>query len=334
MVGEKSRALDFLRVVSCFAVVILHASAPYIYEVGSLDNADWHAANFIDSAVRWCVPVFVMMSGALNLRIQNTEFVGFYIRRFSRIVPMVLFWSLFYICYGSLAHGQPASMNEAISAMFSGRPYYHLYFLFLISGLYLVTPFFSQLICRMGINANLLLIFACMSLSFIWRIAALDQNFATWFVPYVGYYLLGSLLSGRKASNRLLVWAFLGSLCLTSIGTWVLVSCIGISSPYGLYFYSYLSPNVAIMSVCVFMFASRNMGSAPSWFSRLAPLTLGVYLVHVLFLEQIDRILLEHSMQTGLIALDILVKSVLAVAVSLSVVYLASRVPVIKKLVQ
>ena len=57
--------LDVLRVVACMAVVMIHASAPYLgKDIGSFN---FWVGNVLDSLSRVAVPLFVMISGALML---------------------------------------------------------------------------------------------------------------------------------------------------------------------------------------------------------------------------------------------------------------------------
>ena len=57
---------DFLRAIAAFCVVMTHVAQQiwYQYPIGSYE---WGVANIYESAVRWSVPVFVMISGALFL---------------------------------------------------------------------------------------------------------------------------------------------------------------------------------------------------------------------------------------------------------------------------
>jgi len=62
--------------------------------------------------------------------------------------------------------------------------------------------------------------------------------------------------------------------------------------------YSYLNPLVIVMSLCVFRFGiSQPLKSQPAaaWVQRLAPLTLGIYLIHPLWLELLRRVGLYGS---------------------------------------
>ncbi|MDQ6971139.1 MAG: acyltransferase family protein, partial [Mariprofundaceae bacterium] len=77
--------LDNSRVLAVFAVILVHVSDGFVshYPMGS---EYWWIGNIYDSAVRWCVPVFVMISGALLLDPAKHENLNtFYRKRFSRI---------------------------------------------------------------------------------------------------------------------------------------------------------------------------------------------------------------------------------------------------------
>ena len=57
---------DFLRIFATLAVMVLHVAAQNWYGT-SVPSFEWQTFNFFDSIVRWGVPIFVMISGALFL---------------------------------------------------------------------------------------------------------------------------------------------------------------------------------------------------------------------------------------------------------------------------
>ena len=59
---ERLYWIDQLRVLACFAVVLLHVSGVAVVEA-KFASIDWHIGNLLDSATRWSVPVFVLISG-------------------------------------------------------------------------------------------------------------------------------------------------------------------------------------------------------------------------------------------------------------------------------
>ena len=57
---------DLLRIFASFMVVMLHVSAFYWDKIQP-QTEQWRALNLFDSAVRSCVPLFFMLSGAFLL---------------------------------------------------------------------------------------------------------------------------------------------------------------------------------------------------------------------------------------------------------------------------
>ena len=62
--------LDLLRVLATIGVIVIHVCGRGFY--GSLFTSSWYYAVFYHSLVRWCVPVFFMISGALFLNPKKT----------------------------------------------------------------------------------------------------------------------------------------------------------------------------------------------------------------------------------------------------------------------
>ena len=58
--------LDFLRVLSMFAVIILHVAAQNFEKV-TIGSFAWNVFNITDSLVRWSVPILIMISGVFFL---------------------------------------------------------------------------------------------------------------------------------------------------------------------------------------------------------------------------------------------------------------------------
>src|SRR3989304_5868153 len=83
--------LDNARISAIFAVVLLHVAYGVVIE-NDIGTNYWWFANIFDSSARWCVPVFVMISGALLLdSSKNEDSLTFYKKRLSRILLPVLF---------------------------------------------------------------------------------------------------------------------------------------------------------------------------------------------------------------------------------------------------
>lgn len=93
------------KIVAMFAVVIVHVAATFVLN-SPIGSSNWWVGNLYESAARWSVPVFVMLSGALLLHPNKQESLSvFYKKRLSRILVPLIFWSLFYLLWASLKGG-------------------------------------------------------------------------------------------------------------------------------------------------------------------------------------------------------------------------------------
>lgn len=84
MAKERIYAFDLLKIFASLAVVLVHISSSRFLQ-HDVTSFDWQVFNLWDSACRWCVPVFVMVSGALllnpNKKIDIASMVKKYIPR-------------------------------------------------------------------------------------------------------------------------------------------------------------------------------------------------------------------------------------------------------------
>jgi len=331
--------LDAARVISILAVVFLHVAATVVTgrDIGS---PDWWYGNVYDSLVRWCVPVFIMISGALLLGSDKRETIGdFYRRRMTRIfVPLVVWTIVFLFWRGEQATFSLADLTvaAAVRRIASGRPHYHMWFLFMIVSLYLFTPFI-RILARHARRAELWLLVAL-----LFGVAALHEVFGVfvergvslfvfWFLSYLPYYLCGYLIatSDRAMSTRVLLAVFCGSVLLTALGCYVLAGSRGIEE--GLYFYGYLSVTVIPMSVSLmWLLRLRSFGSTSSaTFRRLSELTLGVYLIHPVLLELFRRFAFRQEEFYPLVSVPLV--TVLVFAASLLCAFVLYRIPYLKR---
>lgn len=290
-VNPLSAPYDVMRVTACLAVLLLHLSATIVMQRDMPGTMSWHAANLIDAATRWCVPVFVMLSGALLLDPQkHASPRQFWTRRLSRLLPVLIAWSVVYFAWRALFWKEPLTLAAIAHDLVAGRPYIHLYFLFLIAGLYLITPFLAKaanaldsthlgqaiaIIAALALGANLF--------------DFLASSAFTIFVPYIAYYLAGWYCRGMCAdrSGPYGFW-LTGAILITTVLTALLVSRYGLDDRWSFYFYEDFSPTVMVMSITVFMLILRGAIHPPTMLGlaqRLAPLTLGVYLAHPIVVE-------------------------------------------------
>lgn len=286
--------MDNARVAAIFAVVMLHVAA---YPVLNADfgSRQWWIANVYDAALRWCVPVFVMISGALLLEPKKEGLKDFYRKRASRVVLPLLFWSIFYLVWAKLkqsAYGYDPADISIWGRLSSGKPYFHLWFLYMIVFLYLFTPFLRMLIqvCKpRHLQWMVVCGFVLAALNtFVGQIQERQPPlFFNWFLLYIPYFFLGYIIrhSCLAIARKYVVSGLILSIGATAGGVYTLAKHLDLS--VGTYFYDNLSVTVIPMSVCIILLLrewNRDIINQEIT-QNLSKLTLGVYLVHPVILD-------------------------------------------------
>lgn len=132
--------VDWLRVAACFMVLLVHATEPfYLGGEGSqiLTAVDAYWASFFDSFVRACVPLFIVASSYLQFPLHYSA-GEFFRRRTVRVLVPFLLWTVAY----ALAWGEPAENFQNLLFNFNYSAG-HLWFVYMIIGLYLIMPLLS-----------------------------------------------------------------------------------------------------------------------------------------------------------------------------------------------
>ena len=131
---------DILRIVASFFVVFVHLAAQHWADVDVSSRA-WFAFNLYCTTGKWSVPIFVMISGALFLG-RDVSISAILKKNVARIATVFLFWSGCYaLVYLVFRH---APLAVVLSQFITGH--YHLWFLYMIVGLYLLIPLLRPIV--------------------------------------------------------------------------------------------------------------------------------------------------------------------------------------------
>jgi surface polysaccharide O-acyltransferase-like enzyme len=284
--------IDAIKVAAIFAVVLIHTFANTLYSSSS-DEMLFAHANLLDSLSRFCVPVFFMASGAVLLS-RDYDISQFYKRRLFRIIPVLIFWSLIYLIVRIVVKGEEIGVLQSIMMFFDGQIYYHLWFLYVIVTLYLLSPFMRRLIISMnGVEAKILFALwftLAIAVPHIEVVFELKFGFAYRELgAYSGYFMLGYYLS-RIEFKRPIFFLFL--FLFSSSAIFYLTGYFSLQKgEFFAAFYDYATPLVFLQAVTMFaIFKSFETAKPLEYAAKLSPLVLGVYLIHPLILEQLNFI--------------------------------------------
>lgn len=289
--GRRIPYMDALRAYAVFAVIILHSASPMMYKFNSVALDWWWAGNIFDSATRSSVPLFFMISGALLLCPSRDESARlFFSKRMRRVLLPFAFWSLIYILWRAINIPDAYQWPGAIKKILFKPAHFHLWFVYVLVGIYLLTPALRVMVRRIQDRKALLDIVIFVLLAFSAYVAASGGMKYPGYVGYVGYYLLGYRLASMDGGKSSTIWPVLVSACFLVIasGTYFLTLLDG--GRLNLFFYDFMSPVVALMSVSTFLifkhlrFDATSRGF-PGVVRSFSIMSFGIYLSHVLIMD-------------------------------------------------
>lgn len=341
---------DIIRVLAVFMVMLIHSSATLLNKWDKLPFDFWMWGNAYDSLSRASVPLFIMLSGALILGKQEDTRL-FFKKRFSKLLFPFIFWVTVYINWRIFYMGHVLPVDKMIIEIFTGPVYYHLWYLYMVMGLYIITPVLRKLL-RVIEGKELMYLFV---LWFIWNAALpligyliyLYAGYSVYLgikIPmvmgYTGYYILGYVLSKMTFPKSAVSgwWGiFVGSTVLTFLGTWAFTDA---AKGFQAILYDYFSPTVILQAVSLFiilMYAGGGLETriSDSWKKLLALLgkySLGMYLVHVLLLTALGDGGLGFKLHGSSFypAFAIPVTAIVTFVLSFAIVDLLARIPGIR----
>jgi surface polysaccharide O-acyltransferase-like enzyme len=349
--GYNSLPVDPIRTVAIILVILLHASIEAYPNVDLMSPQGvqiWWASNIYDSIARVCIPLFVMLAGALLLQPSKAdEPIGvFFRKRLSRIGVPFLFWGAAYFIWSFLVNGKPLNSANVAQGILTG-PYYQFWFLYLLIGLYLVTPvlrvFFKHADWR--ILKYLIIVWfvgtAIIPLMTLFGPYSLNEGVFV-FTGWLGYFLLGAYLLRVQLHRRWLLYAgLLGGILWSIIGTYLTVGSLG--EKFGAFFYDASSFNIIIASAALFLLLLAIPNQAlkekfPS-FSRLLHVisvnTLPIFLFHVMVLEALQRGYFGFTLSITSMnpILEIPLITALTLIICLAVILPLKKLPYVKRII-
>ena len=236
-----------------------------------------------------------MISGVLLLAPEKSEPVAvFYRKRFSRILIPLASWTIVYsiIRIWPFLH-DPAALGPESLRIFkdilAGNPYYHLWYMYMLVGLYLFLPILRFCVKSASFDDLRLLCMAWFAIAIISSAAytfngPLQARFSIFigsFSNFIPYCLAGYVIAASKAAMR--AWRLWVIVVAGGVLSVIMTHALGaLPSEPRFYAYSFVSITIVPMSLALFKLAKRlTLPLAGNRFNaRFADFTLGIYLIH------------------------------------------------------
>ena len=337
--NERYDYMDWLRVFSIVAVVGVHVVSKII-NTASTEEWAWQFANVIDSGLRWCVPIFFMLSGALLLTRNPEEPVGDFLKkRLTKLLIPLIVWSGFYIAYKVMEQGESYTVWEMIKLFLMDDVYYHLWFMYTILGLYLMAPFLRILVHYMTQKTFLSFLGFWFLFSAILPFFPKYLEFelavpAELFSPYIGYFMLGAYLVMYPLAKKPLIW-LAGLALIGYLSTiWGTAHLTGQKGELDEFYYEHYRPNAFFISIFLFVLFQRMSPrlNANPIITRISMATLGIYVIHPLVQLYLDKFFgINETMIHP--AFGIPASWIIIFLISFGIIMVLQKIPVVKNIV-
>lgn len=319
--------INSLRLLATLSVVWLHASAGLldVREIASVDDKFWLSCH--KYCMQFGVPVFVMISGALFLN--PAKEIGFplLLRKYVKRIAFALLIFGLPMCVVETYFSNSGGVINSIIHFIQGRSWSHMWYLYMLIGLYLITPVIKPFVTKASDRdwiAALVLLFVMSSL--FPTMNAMGAGLTSWMIistPYIFIYMLGYWLCW-KAPQRIV-----GNKATLTVVTLLCVAIIVAKCYYGFNYYGYADPVTICLAATLFLlFRSFNVNwKFANW---IAPYCFGIYLVHNVFINFTYKFL-EVETEMVVPILNFIGFFLMFTLLSLASTYILMKIPFMKK---
>jgi surface polysaccharide O-acyltransferase-like enzyme len=174
--NKKYSWIDVIRTAGAFFIILIHVSETYLDLNKSIDLVNWTSVVFWNSIPRTGVPLFIAVSGYVLL--EKDGAIGK--RIYNLLIPLA-FWSLFYFLLALVlsAKSNPDFVKQLFIKSLLGISAFapHLWFLYMLLGLYISLPLSRLLFRHLDRQGTALLCVAFVSNSLVSHITSMWNLF-------------------------------------------------------------------------------------------------------------------------------------------------------------
>ena len=324
--------IDILRVIGMIGVILIHIAGNTI-DTLKLTGTPKIVYDIIHTSCYFALPLFVMVSGALllNKDISYKEIIFKYIRRM--LLVILIFGSIYAFMeeYYITKTISISILGRVVKRLITGELWAHMWYLYLMIALYLVTPILRKWIKNTDKNEQLWFLI----LLFLFTIfrGELNNIFGiqiAFYIPistgFIFIYLLGNYLYNNELNNKIKTLLYiLGIISFVSI---ILLTYFDKTN-----FLSYTSTLPIIVGSSIFyIFKNREIKSnnLAKLVVTLGECSFGIYIIHQLFINIIYKVI-KIDFILNVPYLGMLCYLIVIFGLSFITIYLLRKVKIVRK---
>ena len=331
---ERDYTLDAMRIIACVMVILMHSPMPNSGMSGML-------AVSTTMLTMPCIGLFFMVSGHLlfPVRMPMWEFLR---KRLNKVVWPTVAFSLFYIIINAIVDDgfNIAKLSyQVFSIPFSTQGHGILWFMYVMIGLYLISPIISPFL-ESASKQELQLLLILWGVTLLWpylqMVVSVNSGIDSmlhYYCGYAGYFVGGYYLKRFPVKVHPLALAFLVAM---PFGLYLCFKIAGLETGVTTTF-SYLSLPIVLMTFACHQLVIQyiNIAKATHFIKHLikdfSNCSFGIYLIHIFIMR---RVVWEFDfIKNTPPILQIILTTILTIVISWAVIHMLSYAPFSKYII-
>ena len=333
---------DILNILAIIAVITMHCNG---IVHGNPNTRAWNFSLIIECICYWAVPVFIMLSGAnlLNYR-EKYDTKHFFKKRILKVLIPFVFWALIMFiwkkCTGQI-NANLNSIKDYANFFLSNKEEPTYYFIFEILGIYLTMPLLSRLAKKeyrgtLWLTVGIFFVFNA-TIPNILGLFQINWNssFSVKIGGWIIYVIIGYLLSTQDLTKKqkafIYIFAIVG-LIYRYLTTFYLSKIAGtvVKTTWG-----YTSWHCILLASSVFLIvkdlklSNLENNTIQNLIQKTSSCSLGIYLIHMIVRYYEIKLLNINTVSWQFRTIGVLTTYL----ISLIIVYLLKKIPIIKRIV-
>lgn len=349
MKTDKVVFIEYLRVFCAITVVLDHISIAGIHIFAdSASVFEQCAYNGIQHLSHFAVPIFLMISGSLLLNPQKnidyTKSLGKYAKR---IIIILLVIGTIFSYIELFFNSRSFYISDIYTAMYNvliGKTWDHMWYLYVLIGIYLVLPVFKPIFQSLPNNIiDVFLFILFVFVSVLPTFKAITGFSIGVKIPITSIFLFYFLLGRRVVTynETKLIRLFSSSVFLIVLML-VLILFAYLENAKGFYklvpLSEYASPVIVVLSFLIFLFVKKQdvvlkkIYICPLWgviIKHLSDNSFGIYVFHMLWVNILYKVVKFNPLEYNIFILIPILLLVLFVSDITTIIY--RKVPFIGK---
>lgn len=338
---------DILRTLTIYAVFIIHVCGVRWYS--TVGTGEWYVLNTYMTMLRWCIPIFFMLSGIIVLDpAYNLSIKKLYTKSLPRLVCALVFWSILYRTLSPITsmilNIKDVTMDDwqkIYTEIIFGTPWHHLWFMYAIIAVYILAP----LIRVFTAHADKKHYFYFLILYFVFG-SVIPKINAAYNVhisigvyelySYTGYFIAGYFFAKYDLTS-------LQKKILYIAGTLTLIYILSSSTYWGTQgqlstqYFENMGPYTMIIAFFIFVLFKNVISNSTTinkyqnnrYITLLANCGLGIYLVHDFFNILLNLLNVNTGTFPAILSVPLL--ALFVYLASLGVILVIRKIPVLNK---